>query len=39
MTLEIIRALAVLRDFCLAQARCKDCPLREICTKQPSEWL
>jgi hypothetical protein len=39
MTLEIMRALILLHNYCLEQNKCTECPLYEICMKQPSEWL
>ena len=38
MTLELLRAIITLIQFCYAQDDCRECPLREICGKMPCEW-
>lgn len=38
MTPEVLRALAVIAEFCLAQNNCGNCPLRDKCSKMPCEW-
>lgn len=39
MPVEVSNALQVLADFCLNQDSCADCPMREMCGKQPSEFI
>ena len=38
MTLELLRAVITLLNFCHSQKQCKERPLREICGKMPCEW-
>lgn len=38
MVLEVFRALFTLADFCYAQNNCKDCAIKEFCSKMPCEW-
>ncbi len=38
MTLEVLKALAIILEFCLNQDSCKDCPMSQFCGKMPSEW-
>lgn len=37
MTLELLRALFVIADFCKQQPNCKECVLREVCGRMPCE--
>lgn len=34
MTLEVLKALAVILEFCLNQ----NCPMAQFCQKMPCEW-
>ena len=36
MTLEVLKALAVILEFCLNQDSCKNCPMAQFCQKMPS---
>lgn len=38
MTLDVLKALAIILEFCLEQDSCKDCPMRDFCGKMPCEW-
>lgn len=38
MTLEVLKALAVILEFCMNQDSCKNCPMSQFCGKMPSEW-
>ena len=38
MTLELLKALAIILEFCLLQDNCRDCPLKDYCQKMPCEW-
>lgn len=38
MTLEVLKALVVIADFCYKQNNCKTCPLKDLCAKMPCEW-
>lgn len=38
MTIEVLRALVLLADFCYEQADCRTCPMRDYCRKMPCEW-
>lgn len=38
MTLEVLKALAVILEFCLNQDSCKNCPMAQFCQKMPCEW-
>lgn len=33
MTLEVLKALAVILEFCLNQDSCKNCPMSQFCQK------
>lgn len=33
MTLEVLKALAVILEFCLNQDSCKNCPMAQFCQK------
>lgn len=33
MTLEVLKALAVILEFCLNQDSCKACPMAQFCQK------
>lgn len=35
MTLEVLKALAVILEFCLNQDSCKSCPMAQFCQKMP----
>lgn len=37
MTLEVLKALAVILEFCLNQDSCKNCPMSQFCQKMPSD--
>jgi hypothetical protein len=39
MSTELLQAVLTLYTFCLNCDNCKTCPLRNICGKQPAEWL
>lgn len=34
MTLEVLKALAVILEFCLNQDSCKNCPMSQFCQKK-----
>lgn len=36
--LEVFKALAVIAEFCYRQNNCRDCALKNICSKMPCEW-
>lgn len=36
---EVSKALQVLAQFCIEQDSCSDCPIKEMCGKQPSELI
>lgn len=38
MTLEVLKALAVILEFCLNQDSYKSCPMAQFCQKMPCEW-
>lgn len=38
MTLEVLKALAIILEFCLNQDSCKNCPMAQFCQKMPCEW-
>lgn len=38
MTLEVLKALAVILEFCMNQDSCKNCPMAQFCQKMPCEW-
>lgn len=38
MTLEVLKALAVILEFYLNQDSCKNCPMSQFCQKMPCEW-
>ena len=38
MTLDVLKALAIILEFYLEQGSCKDCPMRDFCGKMPCEW-
>lgn len=33
MTLEVLKALAVILEFCMNQDSCKNCPMSQFCGK------
>lgn len=37
MTLEVLKALAVILEFCMNQDSCKNCPMAQFCQKMPCE--
>ena len=38
MTLEVLKALAVILEFCMNQDSCKNCSMAQFCQKMPCEW-
>lgn len=38
MTLEVLKALVVILEFCMSQDPCKNCPMAQLCGKMPCEW-
>lgn len=38
MTLEVLKALAVILEFCMNQDPCKTSPMAQFCGKMPCEW-
>lgn len=38
MTLEVLKALVVILEFCLNQDSRKNCPMSQFCQKMPCEW-
>lgn len=38
MTLEVLKALAVILEFCMNQDSCKNCPMAQFYQKMPCEW-
>lgn len=38
MTLELLKALVTVLDFCTMQDNCKNCPMAYFCNKMPIEW-
>lgn len=38
MTLDVLKALAIILEFCLEQDSCKNCSMRVFCGKMPCEW-
>ena len=38
MTLEVLKALVVILEFCMSQDSCKNCPMAQFCGKMPCEW-
>lgn len=38
MTLEVLKALLVILEFCVKQNSCAACPLANFCGKMPCEW-
>lgn len=38
MTLEVLKALAVILEFCMNQDSCKTCPMAQFRGKMPCEW-
>lgn len=38
MTLEVLKALAVILEFCMNQDSCKNCPTTQFYQKMPCEW-
>lgn len=38
MTLELLRALVTIAEFCLEQNNCNTCPMKDLCAKMPCEW-
>lgn len=38
MTVEVLKALAIILEFCLKQDSCKDCAMSKFCGKMPAEW-
>lgn len=38
MTYELLKALAVIIEYCLKQDNCKVYVMRDFCSKMPCEW-
>lgn len=38
MTVEILKAMVTILEFCLEQDSCKTCPFSQYCEKMPCEW-
>lgn len=38
MTLEVLKALAVILEYCMKQDTCGKCILSGVCQKMPCEW-
>lgn len=38
MTIDVLRALVTIFDFCYEQCNCNVCPLKDYCSKMPCEW-
>lgn len=38
MTLEVLKALVVILEFCMNQDSCKNRPMAQFCQKMPCEW-
>lgn len=38
MSVELLKALALILETCYDQDSCKECPLRQFCDKMPCEW-
>lgn len=38
MTVEVLKALAVILACCQEQDSCKECPMKDFCQKMPCEW-
>lgn len=38
MTLEVLKALAVILEFCMNPDSCKNCTMAQFCQKMPCEW-
>ena len=39
MTLEVLRALITIADFCFNQENCDSCAMKSICLTMPCEWV
>lgn len=38
MTVDVLKALAILLESCQEQESCKTCPMAQFCGKMPCEW-
>lgn len=38
MTVDVLKALAILLESCQDQESCKTCPMAQFCGKMPCEW-
>lgn len=38
MTLEVLKALTVIFEFCAKQDSCKSCMMAQFCGKMPCDW-
>jgi hypothetical protein len=38
MTLEVLKALCIIVNFCNEQNNCRTCLLKDLCAKMPCEW-
>ncbi len=38
MTLELLKALAIILEYCMKQDNCKTCKMSQYCNKMPCEW-
>lgn len=38
MTYELLKALAVIIEYCLKQDNCETCAMRDFCSKMHCEW-
>lgn len=38
MTLEVLKALQVILEFCAKQDSCERCLMAQFCGKMPCEW-
>lgn len=38
MTLEVLKALTTILEFCLEQDSCENCALSQFCEKMPCNW-
>lgn len=38
MTLEVLKSLAVIHEYCINCDSCKVCVMRQFCNKMPCDW-
>ena len=38
VSVEVMRALLLIAEFCTGQDNCGNCPMRDLCGKFPCEW-